>query len=172
MKAFGSLLGLLTGLAVLAGLAYGGYYLYLYIEDVFYTLDLHTRTLAAIGSAVAILCSIIIASGGKARLKSQSANPQKENLYEQAISFLAGQLQSKKTSAAEQDNFEKKMALYANQKVIALYRQLQEELANNAAKEDIKALYVKLILAMRSDIGQKDLNLKEKELSVLLFQER
>ena len=69
MKILSSFLGLVFGLALLAALLAGGYFLFRYVADGFATLEPTVATLTAIASVVALLCATIVANGLKARSK-------------------------------------------------------------------------------------------------------
>ena len=67
MKPSGTLLGTVFGLGLLAAILAGVYLLLKYVVHVFASLEPQTESLAAIASAVALLCAVIIAEGLKAR---------------------------------------------------------------------------------------------------------
>ena len=73
MKAFSSFLGLIFGLALLAGLLAGGYFLFIYVAELFHALEQQLAAIMAIASMVALLCAILMAGGLKSR------NPKEKN---------------------------------------------------------------------------------------------
>ena len=177
MKALGAFLGLVFGLALLAGLLAGGYFLYRYVADVFATLEPTVATLTAIASVVALLCAIIVTGGLKTRgQKDQSVGTcvEKTRLYEQLLSVCGAQLQGQKSAeelAADSAliNLRQLLTLHGSPKVITGYVNLRRS-AKQEGNPDNKfpGLLNKLVLEMRADLGRTALNLKEDDLLDLL----
>lgn len=177
MKALSAFLGLIFGLALLAGLLAGGYFLFRYIVGVFATLEPTVATLTAIASVVALLCTTIIASGLKARSqKDEGAGTrvEKAGIYEKLLSVCSAQLQRQKSTEelganGELINLEQLLALHGSPKVITAYvnlRRLARPDVNSG--DEVPALLNKLVMEMRADLGCKELNLKENDLLDLL----
>ena len=162
MKALGAFLGLVFGLALLAGLLAVGYFLFRYVADVFATLEPTVATLTAIASVVALLCAIIVAGGLKTRgQKDQSVGTrvEKTRLYEQLLSVCGKQFQGQKSteeSAADSAliNLRQLLILHGSPKVITAYLDLQRQARQEGQQADpVPALLNKLVAAMRNQFG-------------------
>jgi hypothetical protein len=176
MKTFGTFLGTLLGLALLAAFLTGGYFLFKYVANLFGTLEPQAETIVMIAAIVAFLCAAIIASGLKARCTNEGATVQKAAVYERLAAFRADQLKREKTGAegraddSELVKLEQLLALHGSPKVIKAYMELRQ-IGREAEKEnsEILGLMNKLVLAMRADLGRKELNVKEKDIYDLLL---
>jgi len=177
MKAFSTFLGIVFGLALLAALLAGGYFLFRYVVDLFATLEPTVATLTAIASVVALLCAIIVAGGLKTRGQQDQrvgTRVEKTRLYEQLLSFCGEQLQGQKSTeelAADSAlvHLRQLLILHGSPKVITAYLDLQRQARQEGKQGDeIPALLNNLVAAMREDLGQTSLNLKENDLLDLL----
>ena len=178
MKALGAFLGLVFGLALLAGLLAGGYFLFRYVADVFATLEPTVATLTAIASVVALLCAIIVAGGLKTRSqKDQSVGTcvEKTRLYEQLLSFCGEQLQGQKSTeelAADSAliNLRQLLTLHGSPKVITAYMNLRKLAGQEGMPGDESHDLLKnLLVEMRADIGRRDSNINKNDLLDLLL---
>ncbi|HEY6871627.1 MAG TPA: hypothetical protein VI298_02745 [Geobacteraceae bacterium] len=175
LKIFSTVLGMILGLAFLTALLTGGYFLFKYIVSVFDTLGPQVGTLAAIASVVAVLCAVIIA-GGLARCTNEGASVAKAQVYERLAALLADQLGKEKfyeddrAATSELVKLEQSLALHGSSKVIASYMQLRLAMGEGG-KEGSEGLELlnKFVLAMRADIGRREMNIKEKDISALLM---
>lgn len=172
MKAFGTFLGMILGVALLVA---GGYFLFKYVVGVFDTLGPQYKTIAAIASVVAIMCAVIIASRLRVRYNSEGSAV-KANVYERLAVFLADQCRKEKTveeGRADEDELiklEQLLVLYGGTKVITTYMQIRRTIREERKeRSETMALLYKLVLAMRADLGRRELNLKEKEVLDLLL---
>lgn len=178
MKAFSTFLGIVFGLALLAALLAGGYFLFRYVMDVFATLEPTVATLTAIASVVALLCATIIASGLKARSqKDQGAgmSVEKARIYEQLLALCRGQLRGQEiTNELAADDglveLEQLLALHGSPNVITAYVNLRRQARQEGKQGDeVPAPLNKLVMDMRGDLGRTALNLKENDLLALLL---
>ncbi|OQZ04847.1 MAG: hypothetical protein B6D34_01050 [Candidatus Brocadia sp. UTAMX1] len=165
MKTFGIFLGMMFGLALLSG----GYFLFKYIVSVYDMLEPQVKTVAAIASVVAILCSVIISVRSKAVCASDGAVSKRADVYERLALFCTNRLKAGAEALAddrELATLEQLFALHGNTKVISVYLELRRTMREG---EKEVGLLNKLILAMRADLGRRELNLKEKDILGLLL---
>jgi len=168
MKAFGTFLGVILGLALLAALLAGGYALFSYVVNLFDVLGPQLEPIVAIASIVALLCAVIIAGGLRARLTNDGAVVQKSNVYERLVLLYADRLMGAEGKMDEQElvKLEQLLALYGSPKVIDVYMELRR--AGQHAEKEAMGLLNKLVMAMRADLGRRDLSVKERDLLDLL----
>ncbi len=169
MKRFGTFLGTIIGLALLAALLVGGYLLFRYVVGVFDTLDPQVETIVAIASIVALLCAVIISGGSKSCCSNDGASAQRSDVYERLALFCANRLKAGAEALADDRDLatiEQLFALHGNTKVISVYLELRRTMREG---EKEVGLLNKLILAMRADLGRRELNLKEKDILDLLL---
>ncbi|MDR4498734.1 MAG: hypothetical protein MRK02_12570 [Candidatus Scalindua sp.] len=171
MKAFGTFLGMILGLALLAG----GYFLFKYVVNIFDTLGPQYETIAAIASIVVVLCTVIIAGGLRARCTNEGSAV-KTNVYERLAIFLADELRKDRTGEegladeGELIKLEQLLVLYGGPKVITTYTQIRRTIRDKKKEgSETMALLNKLVLAMRADLKRRELNLKEKDVLDLLL---
>lgn len=178
MKAFGNLLGVVLGLALLVGFLAGGYYLFNYIVNVFGTLEPQLKTITAIASVVALLCATIIAGGLKARSQKEITSSlivEKANIYLQLLSLWSKQLNNslggeKWPENVELTHLEQLLALYGGSKVITAYVNLRRLVGQELkAGDEVPTLLNTLVTEMRGDLGYTESNLNENDLLDLLL---
>lgn len=178
MKAFSSFLGLIFGLALLAGLLAGGYFLFIYVAELFHALEQQLAAIMAIASMVALLCAIIIAGGLKSRnhkeTNSRSAT-EKVNIYKQLLSLSIILLQNRagdEIGEADGELFtvEQLLALHGSPRVITAYMELRRQAGQKGNQGDgVPGLLNNLVVSMREDLGVSTSNLKEKQIPDLLL---
>ena len=174
MRAVGNILGPAIGFAVLFALLAGGWFLFKYVANVFSTLEPQVETLAAIASAVALLCAVIIAEGLKARARAEgdsSAGSEKAREYERLLLLCCEQVQERSNAAAteaELARLEKFLMLHASAKVLAAYAALRRVLRQGEAKTASPTL-VKLLIEMRNDLGRTEFIRNEDELADIML---
>ena len=158
------------GVALLAALLTGGYFLFRYIVSVFNTLEPQVETLAAIASVVALLCAVIIAEGVKSRGKNDSlaiAAAGKVKVYEGLLSVWSERLKSHgigrvSEADAELVKLEQLLALYGSAQVITAYFTLRRSAKQEGELGDESpALLNKLLMEMREDLGCTAFNRKQ-----------
>ena len=161
MKIFGTALGTVFGLGVLIALLAGAYFLFDYVLNVFAILEPQTRTLAAIASVVAVLCSVIIAEGIKAHGRGDDRLPAsgKAEIYERLLAICCSRtvrqsIPDEPESYTEIVKTERLLALYGNTKVISAYVGFRKQAKENGKPEDGLVLLRKLAIEMRGDLGQ------------------
>lgn len=176
MKSFGVFLGTLFGLALLIGLLAGGYSLLRHAVELFARLDSPIAILTAIISAIALLCSAILASGLRSHgvgAHEAKAKADKVGIYESLLSLWAQQLAKKADFWAANDELrelERLLALRAHPKVIAAYAEFQR-LSKEADShhDNIAAGLAKLVVEMRKDLGKGTLSLNNSDILELLL---
>ncbi|GJQ22221.1 hypothetical protein BIY37_12550 [Candidatus Brocadia sapporoensis] len=175
MKAFSTVLGMISGLALLAVLLAGGYFLFKYVVNIFDTLGPQYGTIAAIASIVVVLCAVIIAGGLRARCTNEGLSV-KSNVYERLVVFLSDLLRRNTTGEEGQADegelikLEQLLVLYGGPKVITTYLKIRRKIRDEKKEgSETMALLNKLVLAMRADLGRRELNLKEKDILDLLL---
>lgn len=178
MKALSTFFGIIIGLALLAALFAGCYYLFKYAVEVFGTLEPQLATLTVIASIVAIFCTSIIAGGLKAATKqdiSSSASLDRADLYKQLLSQMIERLNtSADLEVLETDNelvdLEHLLALHGSPKVISAYMELRRSMSGEAQQgSEVSALLNKLVKEMRGDLNRPLLIFKENDLLDLLL---
>lgn len=172
MKAFGTLLGIIVGLALLTALLVSGYFLFNYIANVFGTLDTQVGTMTAIASVVALLCATIIAGGFRAHSSSESTASQKVNVYERLVLLCADRLKTgtkERMEEGELIKLEQLLSLHGSHKVISAYMHLRKTMQGGGqAGDESLSHFNKLVLAMRADLGRNDFNIKDMDILDLL----
>ena len=178
MKIISTFFGVLFGVALLAALLTGGYFLFRYIVSVFNTLEPQFETLATIASIVAVLCAVIIAEGLKARSQNEYlaiVSVEKAKIYEALLSFLIAHLKMQEKGDvlavdAELVKFEQLLALHGSAKLITAYINLRRFLTNEKIPgNEASELFKKLLVEMRADLGRTEFNLNKKDLLNLLL---
>jgi hypothetical protein len=175
MRTFSTILGLLLGLALLAALAAGGYFLFKYAVTVFGTLEPQVATITATASVVALLCAAIIGRALKSRSAHGGASVQKANVYERLAACWAAHVQGERAGVQDRTDdryladLEQLLALHGSPKVIAAHMQLRRAV-RDVDKEGSYAcgLMNKLVRAMRADLGRRESNMNEKDILALL----
>lgn len=177
MKTSGNVIGVLTGLVLLLVLLVGGYYLFNYAANILGALDPPLRTITAIASVVAVLCSTIIAGGLKSHRKvdnTSSTQLDKANIYRELLYLCDERLKTPPNNGHwladnEQTKIEHHLALHANPKVITAYVNLQRSIQRQEqANDEAYSLLRKLVVEMRTDLGRTEFNLNDNDLLVLL----
>jgi len=173
MNAFGTIVGIAFGIALLVALAAGGYFAIKFMLDLFGTLEPQIATITAIASVVALLCAAIIAGGFKwmgRKEKEMQVRAEKANLYERML-LIWGEKLKERTKAIEPSvedelqKLERLLALRGSPKVIKAYGALQT-LEQNAGLDgpELPSQVAKVLLEMRKDLGQGRLDLNESDL--------
>ncbi len=173
MKAINNFLGVVLGLALLAALLAGGYYLVRYVMGVFGTLEPQLATVTAIASVVALLCATIIAGGLNSRDHREHAT-EKAQLYRQLLSVacLGNPSEREDSSEAEFEHLKLKqlLAVWGSPGVITAYAELERRMRKEESHGNgIQLLLKQLVIEMRKDLGQTKLNLKQDDLLYLLI---
>ena len=178
MKIFSTFLGMVFGVALLAALLTGGYFLFKYIASVFSTLEPQFETLAAIASIVAVLCAVIVAEGLKARSQNEYqaiAAVEKSKIYEPLLSLVSAQLKKQKSTDVHEavidlSKLEQLLALHGSAKVITAYINFKRSaVKGEKSGDEAHELLKKLLVEMRMDIGRKDLSLNKNDVLDLLL---
>ena len=186
MKTFSTFLGIVFGIAILAALLAGGYFLFIYAVDAFNymvnafgTLEPQLKAITIIASVIALLCALIIASGlKKVRSQKESSSGktvEKAKIYERLLAFWCEQL--KKQTGGEESvahseliKLEQLLALHGSPKVITAYAKLRRlESSEGKPDDELPELLKKLVLEMRRDLGRMEFNLKKNDLLDLLL---
>ncbi|MBW7899571.1 hypothetical protein B188_00310 [Candidatus Brocadiaceae bacterium B188] len=121
MKAFSTVLGMISGLALLAALLASGYFLFKYVVNIFGMLGPQYKTIVAIASIIVLLCAVIIAGGLRVRCTSEGLAV-KTNVYARLAVFSADLLRRNTTGGeglvdeGELIKLEQLLALYGAQK--------------------------------------------------------
>lgn len=178
MKAFGTLLGMVFGLVLLAAFLVGGYFLFKYVVDLFDTLEPQVKAITVIASIVAVLCAMIIAGGLRSRSQKEDSSStaiEKTNSYERLLTFWSERLKRLAggeglVADSELINLEQQLALHGSSKVITAYMKLRR-LARQGGEPggEVPSLLNKLALEMREDLGRATLNLEGSDLLDLLL---
>ncbi len=173
MKAIKNFLGVVLGLALLAALLAGGYYLVRYVMGIFGNLEPQLATVTAIASVVALLCATIIAGGLKSRDHREHAT-EKAQLYLQllSISCLGDPSEKEDSCDAEVEHLKLKqrLALYGSPGVITAYSELERRIRQKESQGDgVQPLLKQLVMEMRKDLRQSKLNIKQDDLMYLLI---
>jgi hypothetical protein len=176
LKIFGTALGTIFALGVLAALLAGGYFLLKYVVGAFAGLDATIGTIAAIASAVAIICAAILAEGLKGRGQKDrpaaAASAEKAAVYGRLLSVCCERLaRSGNPVDAELAKMERWLALHGSTKVISAYVRLRRLAKEGDGPGDAGAALLKtLALEMRSDLGRWDSFRTPEELVELLLE--
>lgn len=177
MKALGTFLGVVFGLALLAALAAGIYFLFQYVVGLFDILNPQQQALIMIASMVVLSCALIIAGGLKARhyKEASSLAIEKANMYERLLVYWGDQLKQQIGGKeliieGELGKLEQQLVLHGSQKVITAYTNLRRHvLQQGDTGSEISDLLNKLMLEMRADLGRADWNVKGNDLLDLLL---
>jgi hypothetical protein len=166
-----SAFGTAFGLALLAALVVGGYLLLEYVGGVFTSLEPETRTLAAIGSVVALLSAIIVAEGLKAR-GVPDRQAEKVLIYERLLAVCCERWHrsgsARAHEAGEFVEIERSLALQGSSGVVSSYLKLRRASGDDAPDALQADLLKRLVAEMRRDLGSRDLITKEGEILELL----
>jgi hypothetical protein len=176
LKLFGSFLGSIFALALLAALLAGGYFLFKYVVGVFATLDPQVETLAAIASVISLLCAVIIAEGLKARGQKDSfsiATAEKTKTYQRLLYLCSERLRSqlpenRQVVDAELAKIEHLLALHGGARVVSAYVKLRRP-AQDEGKTGGASLLNKLLMEMRRDLGHSEFIRNERDFLELLL---
>jgi hypothetical protein len=173
LKIFSTFLGMLFGLALLAAFLAGTYYLFEYIASLFGLLEPQIKTVTIIAAIVAFFCAAIIASGFKAG-RTNNVSAQKINLYQRLLEIWSERLKhssgGEELVVGEMAGLEQQLALQGSPKVIAAYMNLRRSVKQEEKSgDDAIDLQKKLLLEMRADIGQKEMNFSKNDLLDLLL---
>jgi hypothetical protein len=168
----GTGLGMVFGLALLAVLVLGGYLLLELVGEAFSSLDPQTRTLAAIGTVVALVSAVIVAEGARARGGTDKGLPaQRALVYERLLTVCRDQIRlrgARPQKAAESAEVESSLALHGSAAVISAYLELRSTDGNDGEGATRADLLKRLVVAMRRDLGRQELITKENELLELI----
>ncbi|MCJ7721066.1 hypothetical protein MUO98_01475 [Candidatus Bathyarchaeota archaeon] len=173
MKAINNFLGVVLGLALLAALLAGGYFLVKYAVGVFGRLDPQLATVTAIASVVALICAAIIANGLKSQDNETGNHDEKAQLYQQLLYALCpSEPSEREDSDAEVEHLrlKQRLALYGSPGVITAYAELERHLRQKESHgAGVQPLLKQLVMEMRKDLGQTKLNIKHDDLLYLLI---
>lgn len=172
-----SFLQLLIALLTLVALAWAVRQGYSILRTEQLGLDAYTQSLVIIATVILIVCTFIL--NAAIRASGQTAAqarllPRKVELYEGFV--LVWQALTDKTTDSQQDNLDKKLqeiraclSIQASKSVLQAINELtrQEETAGLAAPTTEEA-FEKLLLAMRSDLGQSSYVTLTKEVQKLV----
>jgi hypothetical protein len=162
LKSINNSLGVVFGLALLAALLAGGYFLFRYIVGVFSTLEPQIAKVTAIASVVALLCATIISSGLRSH-DHETTRVEKAQLYRQLLSISSrwnpSERENNRETELEHLELKQRLALWGSPGVIATYAELERHMKQEKSQDDgAKPLLKKLVNEMRKDLGQTTSN--------------
>lgn len=171
LKAINKFIGVVIGLALLAALLAGGYFLVRYVVGVFNTLEPQLATFTAIVSVVALLCATIIAGGLKSRdHREQETRTQKAQLYKQLLSsscrWDTSEGEDSREAEVEHLELKQRLALWGSPGVISKYAEL-ERVMRQEESDGVQPLLKQLVMEMRKDLGQTTLNINQDDILYL-----
>lgn len=173
MRERSTFLGMVFGLALFSALLMACYLLFSSIVNSLSPLEPQVKTITAIASVVALLCALIVASGLKARGQGENNSRVVKNahIYERFLSLWHNSLNRQEWEInSETTNLEQLLALYGSPRVITAYVNLKRRIKQEGESgDDILTLFNRLIMEMRLDLGQTELNLKENDALDLLL---
>lgn len=175
MRVFSTLLGLIIGLALLAGLFAGSYWLFKSAVGVFGTLEPQMATMTVIAAVIAVLCASIIAGAIKVAMPQgtySSDYVDRADLYKQLLSRSIARLQSPMAMETDQHliDLDQLLALHGSPKVISAYMAFCRTLAREGRQgHEVSALLNTLAKEMRGDLNRPALIFKENDLLDLLL---
>lgn len=174
MKAFGTFVGVLIGLSLLAIFLTAIYYLYEYVVSLFGSFEPQLKNIMIAVAIVAIFCAVIIATGLRAS-GSNNVSSERINLYQRLLVLWSERLrQTAEVAEIEKADgspgLEQQLALHGSPKVITAYMNLQRAISQEGkVADDAIELLKKLLIEMRADIGRTEFNIKKIDLVDLLM---
>jgi hypothetical protein len=153
MNVFGKTFGLLLGLALIGALGMGAWLALDYVGSLFAGLDAQVARVTAIGSAVVLAASALIASA----VRRAAARSRTERIHEQKVAayqFFVECWQNEGTAPHALRALERQLALYGGAAVIRAHAALRAIAREKGARHpDAQSQLGKALLEIRRDLG-------------------
>lgn len=173
MNTFEKAFGLLVALALLAALGAAAYLAFEFVVSQFAGLDAQVARVTAIGSTVALLAAMLIASGVRdagRRSKASQIREQKAATYRLFVDCWIDSIRRGAATHEDMPALDRLLALYGGAAVVrshALLRTMAQD--KGAGHADVRARFGKALEEVRRDLGSDVGGLSAQELQRLIL---
>jgi len=170
MNQLATLVSILLGLALLAAVAFGGYYLFLQTYDLFRGLDYALTAILLVALIGTLMIAGAIRYAGRMLGVNQLRLEKKAELYARlmaaSVRLLESDSDNEGQTGAELEAVALELACWGGSSVLKQFSALQSLDPQSPA---MKTALESLLRAMRRDLGQSNLGLNQGDLLKLLY---